>query len=186
MAHGGINIMTNVRIVNFELIQQSFDIAPPRISAGWAGVFHLGKLTLPSILFEKVLAQIRQRTDHMEFSSKDGLIRHHGADFPAEKNVEQKRFNDIIPMVGKGNFVAALFIGNFKNSFAAQAGTQKTGIFPVEIRMGQRPNVCFFHYIRVLMRLQVFSQRLISRKFLIKTHVNIYSDKGKSRNKDHR
>ena len=89
-------------------------------------------------------------------------------------------------MVGKRDFVAAFFIRNFKNSFAAQAGTEEAGIFPVEIGMGKRPNVCFFHYIRVLMRLQVFSQRLIRREFLIKTHVNIYSDKGKSRNKDHR
>ena len=84
------------------------------MTARRAGVFHHREFPFPRVLFQEAFAQIRQGTDNVKLSAKDRLVRHHGADFPAVKQIDQKRFNDVVPMVGKRDFVAAFFIRNFK------------------------------------------------------------------------
>ncbi len=54
----------------------------------------------------------------MQLTTKYTLIGHHCTYFAPIKHVNQQCLNNIIPVMGKRYFIAALSIGYFKNSFA--------------------------------------------------------------------
>lgn len=62
----------------------------------------------------------------MQFTAEYALFGQHRTDFPAVKHVNQQRFDNIIAVMGKSDLVAAIFVRDFKNSFATKARAQKS------------------------------------------------------------
>ncbi|OPZ52036.1 MAG: hypothetical protein BWY90_01283 [Deltaproteobacteria bacterium ADurb.BinA014] len=83
-------------------------------------------------------------------------------------------------------FIAPFGGGNFKYSLPAQTRAKKAGVLFVEVRMSRNANIRFLHYISVIVFPEMFSQRVIGHVRRVKTHVNIYRDKRKFRNENHR
>jgi hypothetical protein len=57
----------------------------------------------------------------VQFAAKDALVGQHRADFPAVKQIDKQRLDDIIAVVCKRYFIAAVRIRDFEDSFAPQA-----------------------------------------------------------------
>jgi hypothetical protein len=133
MTHGLENIIPNVFVIFFQVIQKVLDVETTRRFSGWTAIFNDWKAALFRVFFDQILAEIGQRPDDMQAAAEDLLIGHHGTDFPGVKHVDQQGLNNVVAVMGKGNLIATSFGGNLEYPFSSEPGTEKARVLLVEL-----------------------------------------------------
>ena len=91
--------------------------------SGWTWIFDDGELRLLGKSFEKAFFHISQRADETELPLKVRLVRYHGANFAAKKDVEKECFDNVVFVMGQSQFIASVIPGEFEEPFSSKPGT---------------------------------------------------------------
>ena len=91
----------------------------------------------------------------MQFPPEDRLIRDHRADLPSVEEVDQEGLDDIVPVVGKGDLVAAPLRRDLEDPLPPETGTEKAGVFPVVFAVGKGTDVRLFQDGVIAARVQM-------------------------------
>ncbi len=70
---------------------------------------------------QNVQVTVGERPDDAQFAAEDGLVGQHRADFPAVEQINEQRLDDVVAMVRKRDFAAAVRGRDFEDSFPPQA-----------------------------------------------------------------